>query len=267
MTAGPVGRRIKGGMKHPSCPVKAVFGWVLAAWLSAALCVVLFLAAPMPPAARAQSSYLPNPPLPDSILPESREIHDPRIAPRDAWNPISKDPHVPKNEYRSWVNQDYFTVITTDQGREFLQVVERPHLGPKTNPRGFWKFYNAGRYMESFVDLRYVLCIFPNHPRALQLLCQVSKQVNMPDVPIAYFEKAIKLFPERGFTHAQYGAYLVDMGEATAGILELQKALNLDPDLLQARAWLTKARRQLGLPDTSAVIGAAALSAGSAARQ
>ncbi len=251
-------------MAHLGLSAKGVFGWVLA-WLSAAVCAILLLAAPLPTPARAQSNYLPNTPLPDSIMPESRVIHDPRVAPRDAWNPISKDPHVPKNEYRSWVNQDYFTVENgTPDEREFINVVERPHLGPKTNPRGFWKYFNAGRYMDSFVDLRYVLCVFPNHPRALQLLCVVSKLVNMPDIPVAYFEKAIKLFPNRAFTHAQYGAYLVDLGESTAGIMELEKALTLDPDLLQARAWLSKARRELGLPDTSAVTGAPALSAGTA---
>ncbi len=255
-------------MKDLNSLSKTAPGWVLTACLSAALCVGALLAAPLSRPARAQSSYLPSPPLQDSIMPESRVIHDPRVAPRDAWNPISKDPHVPKNEYRSWVNQDYFTVESGPPDvQEFINVVERPHLGPKTNPRGFWKYFNAGRYMESYVDLRYVLCVFPNHPRALQLLCVVSKLVKMPDVPIAYFEKAIKLFPNRAFTHAQYGAYLVDLGESTAGIMELEKALALDPDLLQARAWLSKARRELGLPDTSAVSGTKTLSAESAARQ
>jgi hypothetical protein len=192
--------------------------------------------------ATAQSYYIPRPPEQDSVLyPE--EIPDPRVAPRDAHNPFAKDPHVPKSEQKAWVNNDYYSVGIEDQPTNLIPIVENGHLGPKTNPRGFWPRYTEGNLPLAVNELKYVLWVFPNHPRALLLLGMLAKQMHDPTIPIAYYEKALRLFPNRAATRAQYGAYLVDVGERNQGILQLEQALQLDPSLLAARAWLDKARR------------------------
>ncbi|HEV8128391.1 MAG TPA: hypothetical protein VGQ14_01910 [Candidatus Eisenbacteria bacterium] len=192
--------------------------------------------------ATAQSYYIPHPPEPDSVLyPEPYE--DPRVAPRDAHNPFAKDPHVPKSEKKAWVNKDYYAISIEEQATFLIPVVENGHLGPKTNLRGFWPRYNEGNLPLALNELKYVLWVFPNHPRALLLLGMLAKQMHDPTIPIAYYEKALRLFPNRAATRGQYGAYLVDIGEKNQGILQLQQALQLDPSLLVARAWLDKARR------------------------
>jgi len=195
---------------------------------------------------QAQSSYIPRPPLPDTTLyPE--QVKDPRVAPRDAHNPISRDPRVPKNEQQLWVNRDYFSIAVDPDSYRLIPIVENGHLGPKTNPRGFWPRYTEGQLQLAVNELKYVLWVFPNHPRALHLLGIVSKQIKDTAIPIAFYEKALRLFPDRAYTRAQYGAYLVDIGERTQGILQLEKALQMDPSLLVARAWLHKAKREVGL--------------------
>jgi tetratricopeptide (TPR) repeat protein len=225
--------------------------------LLAASCLIA--AAGEPTSTRAQGLYVPAPPEQDSILnPEQRK--DPRVAPRDAWNPYPKDPYVPKNQSQGFVNNDYFAIPINSKAAQLIPVVENAHLGSKNNPRGFWPRYTEGNIEQALHELNYVLWVFPNHPRALFLLGMVARQVNQPMIPIAYYEKAIRLFPDRAYTYAQYGAYLVDVGEKTQGILQLQKALQMDPNLLPARAWLDKARRSVGLEtgDDAAPGGASA---------
>lgn len=196
--------------------------------------------------ASGQGSYIPRPPESDTILyPEQR--HDPRIAPLDAHNPFALDPHVPKNEPKAWVNNDYFTIGSAQQATFLIPVVENAHLGPKTNPRGFWSRYNKGEWTLAAGELKYVLWVFPNHPRALFLLGMVARELKEPTIPIAYYEKAMRLFPTHAYTRAQYGAYLVELGEKLQGIMQLEEALKMDPNSLPARAWLDKAKRELGL--------------------
>lgn len=220
-----------------------MWGWGLSALLLAA-CAVATLGTRED--ARAQGTYVPALPEQDSLLyPEQKR--DPRIAPHDAHNPVSPDPYVPKNEKQEWVNNDYFLIPVDTRAAYLIPIVENGHLGSKSNPRGFWPRYAEGRLELAVMELKYVLWVFPNHPRALHLLGQVARQMKQPTIPIAFYEKALRLFPDRAYTRAQYGAYLVEIGEKTQGILQLEQALKQDPSSLSARAWLDKARRSLGM--------------------
>jgi tetratricopeptide (TPR) repeat protein len=224
----------------------------IGAGLGPALLLSLALGTATSGSARAQTYYIPHPPEPDSSLyPE--EVPDPRVAPRDAHNPFAKDPPVQKSEQKVWVNNDYYDIGIGEQATFLIPVVENGHLGPKTNLRGFWPRYNQGNLPLALNELKYVLWVFPNHPRALHLLGMLSKQLHDRTIPIAYYEKALNLFPNRAATRAQYGAYLVDIGERAQGILQLEQALRLDPSLLTARAWLDKARR--GQSVTTGAVG------------
>lgn len=202
-------------------------------------------AAPRP--SSGQTSYIPRPPEPDTVLEQPRR-KDLRLAPRDAWNPHSKDIRVPRNDDRIWNHRDYYAIPGDNFSIYILPIVENGHLGPKTNPRGFWKEFNRGKWVYAVGELKYVLNVFPNHPRALYLMTRLADLLNDPGLPVAYFEKALRMYPNRPETRAQYGAYLVRIGEEMNGMVFLEQALKENPNLLYARAWRDRARRNLGLP-------------------
>src|SRR5512132_3927623 len=95
--------------------------------------------------AGAQGTYVPRPPEPDSVVNwDEGRTQDRRIAPRGSAHPPSPDPHVPHSRSASWGSRDYFA-ISGDVGLQGLIVtVENGHLGPKTNPRGFWPAFLRG---------------------------------------------------------------------------------------------------------------------------
>lgn len=154
---------------------------------------------------------------------------------------------LPKNVPLSWVNNDYFTAGRDANVADLLWKVENAHLGPKNNKRGFWPWYNRGQVEIAVGDLRYALWVLPNHPRALHMLEVCAKDLNLPSLPIAYYEKAIRLFPRCAYTQAQYGNYLSRIGQLPVGIERLKEALRLDPNLVEAHAWLSEANARLGL--------------------
>lgn len=154
---------------------------------------------------------------------------------------------LPKNVPWTWVNNDYFTAGRDAAVSDILWKVEDAHLGPKNNKRGFWPWYLRGQVEIAVGDLRYALWVFPNHPRALHMLEVCAEDLHLPSLPIAYYEKAIRYFPRSAYTQAQYGRYLVHVGEVRVGIERLEEAVRLDPDLVQARAWLSEANGRLGL--------------------
>jgi predicted Zn-dependent protease len=68
-----------------------------------------------------------------------------------------------------------------------------------------------------------------------------------PGLPIAYFEKALRMYPDRPETRVQYGAYLVQKGDTILGLTQLDQALAANPNLITAIAWRSRAREELGL--------------------
>jgi len=132
---------------------------------------------------------------------------------------------------------DYFTADHDPLVKAYLAAANKRHAS-----EAVWRLYRAGIYTEPLGDCKYVLERFPNHPRALHLMTEIAKAIDQPSIPIEYFESALKRFPQYGFTRAQYGRYLVEIGAVSAGIRELEEALRLDPNQIQARAWLAEAR-------------------------
>jgi tetratricopeptide (TPR) repeat protein len=143
----------------------------------------------------------------------------------------SLDPPVPTK------GDDYFTADSDPKTQAWLALVEGRHAGTRQR-----MLVQQGLYTEVLGDCRYTLERFPNHPLALTLLVEIAKIKNQPTKPIAFFENALRFYPQHAYTHAQYGKFLIDIGATSAGIDELVKALSLDPTLFQARAWLVEAR-------------------------
>jgi tetratricopeptide (TPR) repeat protein len=140
----------------------------------------------------------------------------------------------------AWLNRDYFTRGTDGFTQELLANAERNHLAQEN----FWKKYHDGELEYALGDLKYVLLVFPNHPRALHLMTQVCKAMKDSTTPIDYFEKAIRLFPQQPYTYAQYGAYLLSTGETDAGIARLQDALRLNPNMTYALGLMAEAQKK-----------------------
>jgi len=147
----------------------------------------------------------------------------------------------------SWGNKDYFNYYRGPRHESnLLYRVEKNHFNEKEN---FGAKFSSGKLDDALAELKYVLWVFPNHPNALYFLGLIARLVNLPAVPIAYYQKALKLFPQHAITHAQFGAYLVDSGAAEAGITKLKEAISKDAHLAVAYAWLVKAYEKSGQPE------------------
>lgn len=142
--------------------------------------------------------------------------------------------------------QDYFTTSKDDH---YLHLVEYRHLN--LTSKTLWPFIKAGEYYLAISDLFFVLRAFPNHPKALKLMGRLSTLLKHPWIALPWYEKALKLFPQHAYTHAQYGNYMAENSEddidmIKMGISKLKKALEMDPKLGKAYAWLANAYYKAG---------------------
>jgi tetratricopeptide (TPR) repeat protein len=139
------------------------------------------------------------------------------------------------------LDHDYFTASQNFEIKDLLHKVEKFHLNDEVLAN-----ISSGKYIYALKDIKYTLERFPNHPKALQLIGSTAKLINSFSLAIPYYEKALYLFPQYAITHAQYGSYLVDIGRIEVGISKLKHALELDPKLSAAYAWLAKAYFETG---------------------
>jgi len=149
-------------------------------------------------------------------------------------------PHMERSLGGTLINQDYFTASQYPEVKATLWIVEYGHLNEEDI-----RHFNAREYSVILFDVHYALDKFPNHPRALHMLSTISKYQQDFSAPIPFFEKALKLYPQHAYTHAQYGKYLTEIGAMSAGVQELEEALRLGPGLIVAQAWLLGAKRKL----------------------
>jgi Tfp pilus assembly protein PilF len=136
-------------------------------------------------------------------------------------------------------NHDYFDPNPDTQ--RLRKNVEFHHLG-----QPFWVRYRAGEYDKALAELDYTLVRFPNHPRALALLGSVARLMKRTALPLRYFERALSLYPQYAVTHAQYGMYLVEIGQVEPGVAHLNGALEREPDSALAHAGLAIAYQKSG---------------------
>ena len=135
---------------------------------------------------------------------------------------------------------DYF-IAGQDPGIQgYLYLVDTAHANKAV------EWIRKGRMSDAIADLKYTLDRFPNHPKGLLLMGTVAGLSGNPGLALPYYERAIRLFPQHALTHAQYGAYLVDIGRTDAGIAKLQQAVDMDPRSASAYGWLAKAYAKAG---------------------
>jgi Tfp pilus assembly protein PilF len=140
---------------------------------------------------------------------------------------------------------DYFAALASP-GTEInfrIQDVEQNHLMPAMTD------IRAGRYMQAWRDLDYLLGWFCNHPRGLFTIATLAQLNKQPLAAMPYFEKAVRLYPQYAMTQAQYGTYLARVGKSDAGVERLKRAIEIDPNFAAAHAWLADVYTQTGKTD------------------
>jgi Tfp pilus assembly protein PilF len=142
-------------------------------------------------------------------------------------------------------NRDYFWAVNqTDYWRGLATSdVVTNHIKPAANNLA------RGDYMRAKADIEFVLLRFVNHPQALLLAGILSRANKDYAWGIKSFERALGLYPQYALTHAQYGKFLVDMGELNGGIARLKHALEMDPKLRAGYEWLAAAYVKDGKPE------------------
>jgi Tfp pilus assembly protein PilF len=138
---------------------------------------------------------------------------------------------------------DYFSPRTNQSEKAYHHFAEVNHLD-KVLPH-----LVADRVQYAIDELRYTLNAFPNHPRALMLVKPVENAAKRVVFGVAPFERALSLYPQYAITHAQYGWYLVETNLLPAGIGKLKQAIEMDPKLVTAYVWLSRAYSKAGHPE------------------
>jgi len=140
-----------------------------------------------------------------------------------------------------WLNQNYFDAPKTQFLSEILTNAERNHF----SQGNFWSQYKAGEYEYALGNLKYVLGVFPNHPRALHMMTLICKTLKDYDTPVMFFEKAVRMFPEVAYTQAQYAGYLLSVGQPQNALSHAQEALRIDPSFTYAQALYEEASEKV----------------------
>lgn len=132
-------------------------------------------------------------------------------------------------------DRDYFTAHEDPEAWRDLYLNDTYHTNRVLHS------IQVGRYDEAIADLRFVLEKWPNHPRALLLIESLGQVTQALELPTPYYEKAIQLFPQYAMTFAQYGKYLVEIGQWDKGVENLKRAIEKDRKSVAAHVWLSQA--------------------------
>ena len=135
---------------------------------------------------------------------------------------------------------DYFNPTSDPHVKWLIGDQNRFHFNPAVN------HLRKGDYKRATRELSFLLKGFPNHPKGLMLLSIVAKMTKNPSFGVPFYKKALQVYPQYAITHAQYGNYLVEVGQVKVGIAKLKKAIEMDPKLAPAHAWLAKAYYKIG---------------------
>jgi len=138
------------------------------------------------------------------------------------------------------LERDYFTADEDPAARHQLNINNQAHTDQVV------KWLRADNIPMAIEDAKFTLKYWPNHPRALILMELIARVTRTLDLPIPYYEKAIHDYPQYALTHTQYGKYLTEIERVDDGIMHLEQAVELDPKLAAAHAWLAEAYMKRG---------------------
>ncbi len=164
-------------------------------------------------------------------------------------------PAYTEKDASGWHNRDYFRTTTDHKLKNSLNTVEKYHFcfqGQCADKTNFWEKFNAGKYGSAIKELEYVLRIFPNHPRALNMMELMAKLTKSPALAVPWYEKALKSYPYYSIIHANYGNYLININRIDSGIEEVQQAIKINPKYAKAYIYLARAYREMGKSELAA---------------
>jgi predicted Zn-dependent protease len=133
---------------------------------------------------------------------------------------------------------DYFDPAN----QNLLYQLKRNHLDPGL------KELESGQLNEAQADVDFLLRYVPNHVEGLLLNEAIAKSKHLPEKAMSRYVQALQLYPDHAITHAQLGAYLLDLGRVDAAIESLNTAVRLEPRLAMAHGYLARAYRRKGDP-------------------
>lgn len=96
---------------------------------------------------------------------------------------------------------------------------------------------------QAWSELAFVLHYFPNHPKALALLSDLSFKLGQPIRAKRYFERALSLYPAHAPTYALYGEFLMRDSKYSLAIAQFKKAIILDKNALEYQNQLSLAQK------------------------
>ena len=130
--------------------------------------------------------------------------------------------------------------------RQLLVQLKRYHLDAAI------KDMNDRKLNIAQAEIDFVLKWVPNHVEGLLVNEEIAKAKGAPELALGRYVRALEMYPDHAITHAQFGAYLLELGRVDAAIDSLTTAVRLDPSLGMAHRYLATAYRQKGDLDRAA---------------
>jgi len=152
----------------------------------------------------------------------------------------------------STMYHDYYQLKNDRHVGQLVRLVESAHT-KRILPLLQQSFKRPGHkehYLRQAArEIRYTLDRLVNHPKALALSATVGNLMGQPNLPVNYYQRAIKMYPKHAITHAQFGNFLVGVGELEDGIERLKVAIKINPKMAVAYGWLALAYQKNGNDD------------------
>jgi spermidine synthase len=144
--------------------------------------------------------------------------------------------------------------VLTDQGSpELPPTIDRLLAVDPENAKGLFhlatlRFYQQ-RLDETIQIVKQSIAKDPSNARARNLLAIAYGQTFQHDLADAEFRKCIQNFPDDWLSLNNYGLYLLDRDKIPEAIQQFQKAIDLNPEDVQAFVGIGEANRQTGRMD------------------
>ena len=141
---------------------------------------------------------------------------------------------------------DYFAAQSNDDEANLISLAEIGHIYGSHLGKNIYEIIASGNYNQAYQEMYYVLDRIPNHPKALQILSSLVRMTNKLSIAVSYYEKALSKYPQWPITYAQYGQFLMEIGQVDTAIEKLKRAIEIDPKLVGGYALLAKAYSKKG---------------------
>ena len=145
---------------------------------------------------------------------------------------------------------DYFAAQGNQDESNLIGLAEQGHIYTSSLGKiSVIELIGSGNYSQAYQELYYVLDRIPNHPKGLQILGSLAQLTKKESIAVSYYEKALSKYPQWPLTYAQYGQFLLEIGQVDNAIEKLKRATEIDPKLVGGFALLAKAYSKKGNND------------------